>query len=160
MPKIHASPARPLLDPDAPDRFKPDVTLIRQITEWLESLPPSTPVRFLPETSEQHDQCPDRKEIVATVILASGMFDLVGFRVGKKGMKWDAQPEVVGFVRPYVYLSHLLHIDSDVVRLLFGPMNMNDMMMLQFDPTPPTDLGMIIFRLKRFLREGEAVCRL
>lgn len=160
MAKTSVPKARPLLDPEATDRFQPDMKLIRQIKEFLESAPEPSRIRFLPESQKQLEKCPNRNDIVAAVVLASGKFDLEGFGLGKKGLRWDTQPEVAAFVRPYVYFSHLLHLDADAVKFLFGQRNMNDMMMLQFDTTPETDVGMIVFRLNRFLREGNAICRL
>lgn len=150
---------RVLLDPDAPDRFKVDTDALLKIKELLERVPSPQSICLLPETKEQLDKFADQRRMVSAVILSHAGFEVEGFRVSETGLKWDTQPEVDAVLRQYVYLSHLLHMDADDVRLLFGPRNLNDMMITQFDSMPKSEVGMIIMRLARYLREGNAVCR-
>ena len=152
-----ASP-RPLLDPEAPDRFTVDKRLLRSLLSYLQSFTHPEKLTVLPETKEQLKKCEDRRDIVAAIINASGMFDVDGFKVTHKGLRWTTHPKVGALIRPYAYLSHLLRMEADLVRLLFGPHCPNDLLRHQWSAYPVTDHGLVVARLEHYLVNDTAIC--
>jgi hypothetical protein len=151
---------RPVLDQDARNRFTVDKKLLRRVYNYLKSCKEPDALELLPGTKDQLAQCKNRQATVAALLVASGRFDVEGFSVTNRGLQWAEQPRVPVLLRPYAYLSHLLRMSGDTVELLFGPQNLNDMMMHQWDPLPKTAHGLLMTRLDRYFREGTAVCSL
>jgi hypothetical protein len=153
-------PPRAVLDNKAPGRFEVDHPMVKRVHAYLRSWCASGKVSFLVESDEDYAKVTDKLAGVAAVLAASGRFPVQGFSVSDKGVRWAHRTRIEPFAHPYLYLSQLLRMYVDDVRLLFGPRCLNDHMIFQFEPMPAGENALLLARLERYMREKEAVCTL
>ena len=154
------SAPKPILDDDAPNRFKTDTLTLNRVVAFLEKHREGNPVSLLPDPDKPFTYSAAHSTNVAQVLLESGKFDVEGFSVTKTGVRRAHRTRIPAVIHLYFYLSYLLRMDADTLLLLFGPQQLNDRMIYQFEPYPDTDEKLLLGRLTRFQREGDPVCTL
>lgn len=154
------SAPKPILADDASNRFKVDTLTLNRVVAFLETHRESYPVSLLPHPDKPYTFAAKHASNVAQVLLESEEFDVEDFSVTKTGVRWAHRTRIPAAVHLYLYLSYLLRMDADTLLLLFGPHQLNDRMIYQFEPYPDTDEELLLGRLTRFQREDDPVCTL